>query len=131
MTRFWITLDQSIDLVIHVLENMSGGEIYVPKLAKMSITELARAMGPDCLVEEVGIRPGEKIHKALLNEDESARALGTGKYYEVPPQFKTWNNGNKTDEKRRLARGFVYTSENAEDNLNAEQLTEIVSSLTK
>ena len=110
---------------------MSGGEIYVPKLPKMSITELARAMGPDCLVEEVGIRPGEKIHEALLNEDESARALGTGKYYEVPPQFKTWNNGNKTDEKRRLARGFVYTSENAENNLNTEQLTEMVSSLTK
>ena len=117
--------------MIHALENMSGGEIYVPKLPKMSITELVRAMGPDCLVEEVGIRPGEKIHEVLLNEDESARALGTGKYYEVPPQFKTWNNGNKTDEKRRLARGFVYTSENAEDNLNAEQLTKMVSSLTK
>ncbi len=75
MTRFWITLDQAVYFVLESLERMKGGEIFVPRIPSMKITDLALAIGPKCKLEEVGIRPGEKIHEMLISEDEARNAV--------------------------------------------------------
>ena len=69
MTRFWLTLDQSVQLVLDSLLYMGGGEIYVPRIPSMTIVDMARAVDPDCRVEQIGIRPGEKMHECLVSED--------------------------------------------------------------
>ena len=76
MSRFWITLDQSVYFVLESLARMKGGEIFVPRIPSMKITDLAKAIGPDCKHEEVGIRPGEKIHEMLISEDDARNAVG-------------------------------------------------------
>jgi len=73
MTRFWITLSQSVELVLGAFSNMKGGEIFIPKIPSMRITDLAKVIGPQCKIEEIGIRPGEKIHEILISEEELAR----------------------------------------------------------
>lgn len=75
MTRFWITLDQAVHFVIHSLNKMKGGEIFVPRIPSMKITDLATAICPECKHEVVGIRPGEKIHETLISEDEARNSI--------------------------------------------------------
>lgn len=111
MTRFWITLDQGVRLVIHALETMSGGEVYVPKIPSMKITDLARVIGPECKIEAVGIRPGEKLHEALITEDEARHALEFDDKFIVEPEFPWWDFENWKGGKR-LSDGFRYTSDN-------------------
>jgi UDP-N-acetylglucosamine 4,6-dehydratase len=78
MTRFWITLDRGAQVVLEALAVMRGGETFVPKIPSMGMLDLVRALAPDCRVELVGIRPGEKIHEVLMTEDEAARARDAG-----------------------------------------------------
>jgi UDP-N-acetylglucosamine 4,6-dehydratase len=75
MTRFWITLDEAVELVIKAFYYMEGGEIFVPRIPSMRITDLARAIAPECKVKIVGIRPGEKLHEALTGEDEGRNTI--------------------------------------------------------
>lgn len=85
MTRFWITLEQSVDLVIKALAESEGGEIFVPKIPSMLITDLAKAICPECKQDIVGIRPGEKIHEVLINEDEARNAVEFPDGYIIQP----------------------------------------------
>lgn len=87
MTRFWITLDEGVNLVINALFLMVGGEIFVPKLPAMKVTDLMATVATNCKIKEIGIRPGEKIHEALLTEDEVRRTKDIGKYYVVEPHL--------------------------------------------
>lgn len=87
MTRFWITLDQAVALVLQSVETMQGGEIYVPKIPSMGIADLARAIGPDCALEEVGIRPGEKLHEIMISEDDARHTLEFDDHYRILPEF--------------------------------------------
>jgi UDP-N-acetylglucosamine 4,6-dehydratase len=91
MTRFWITLEQGVRFVMNAAERMHGGEVFVPKLPSMRMTDLAEAMAPDCKVRTVGIRPGEKLHEALISEDEARQALELEDMYIVQPMFPWWN----------------------------------------
>ena len=75
MTRFWITLDQGVHFVLKVLELAKGGELFIPKIPSMKITDLAKAIAPECKQEAVGIRPGEKVHESLIGEDEGRNAM--------------------------------------------------------
>jgi UDP-N-acetylglucosamine 4,6-dehydratase len=79
MTRFWLTLEQGARFVAHCIETMKGGEIFVPKIPSMRITDLAKVIAPDCNVEIIGIRPGEKLHEVLLTEDEARHSKGYGR----------------------------------------------------
>src|SRR3981189_1104123 len=79
MTRFWLTLDQGVKFVIRCLEQMHGGEIFVPKLPSMRLLDLAETIAPGCQVEYIGIRPGEKVHEVLVSDDESRTTLETAK----------------------------------------------------
>ena len=86
MTRFWIALEQGVDLVLAALTSAMGGEIFVPKIPSMSMSGLLSAMPDDCESEIIGRRPGEKIHEVLINDSEGSRALDCGGYYVILPE---------------------------------------------
>lgn len=123
MTRFWITLDQGVHFVLKVLELAKGGEIFVPKIPSMKITDLARAIGPDCIQEIVGVRPGEKIHETLIGEEEGPSTVEYNECYvirrNIPPgeQVSSTDNGG-----RPCPEGFSYTSNNNPHFLAVQEL---------
>ncbi|MCX5796571.1 MAG: UDP-N-acetylglucosamine 4,6-dehydratase (inverting) [Elusimicrobia bacterium] len=110
MTRFWITLDQGIHLVLRALARMHGGEVFVPKIPSMRIMDLAKAIAPECRTRVVGVRPGEKIHEILITEDEAARSLDLGDIFVVKPNFHWWGPDNWR-EGTAVPAGFRYTSD--------------------
>lgn len=90
MTRFWLTLDQGVDFVLSSLDWMEGGEIFVPKIASMRLTDLAKAIGPECKLDYFGLRPGEKLHEALVPRDESPWCIEFPDRYIIQPNQKWW-----------------------------------------
>ena len=88
MTRFWITLDQGVEFVLSCLEHMRGGEIFVPKIPSMKLTDLAEAIAPGCEKKIVGIRAGEKLHEVMVPEDDARRTLEFDRYYAILPELK-------------------------------------------
>ncbi|MBI3553514.1 MAG: UDP-N-acetylglucosamine 4,6-dehydratase (inverting) [Elusimicrobia bacterium] len=125
MTRFWITLDQGVALVLKALAVMHGGEIFVPKIASMKVLDLAKAIGPDCKIKIVGIRPGEKIHEVLLTEDESPRSKDIGDFYIIEPAFPWWGDGH-WEEGKPLAEGFRYSSDSNDRWLSPKELKDMI-----
>ena len=125
MTRFWITLDESVKLVEYALEHMHGGEIFIPKIPSMKVTDLAKAIGPKCKVEIIGKRPGEKLHEALLTHEEIHRTVDAGPYYVVRPQLKWWTGGN-WDKSKSLPENFEYSSDKNEQWLDAGGMQEML-----
>ena len=91
MTRFNISLQGGVDMVLHAIENAWGGEIFVPKIPSYKITDIAQAIGPDCEHKVVGIRPGEKIHEEMITMSDSFTTYDLGKYYAVLPQTLLWD----------------------------------------
>ena len=88
MTRFWITLEQGVDFVLDCLERMHGGEIFVPKIPRMNIMDLAQAIAPECQIEIVGIRPGEKLHEVMVPEDDArTHASSSEDRFVISPTF--------------------------------------------
>ena len=110
MTRFWITLHQGVEFVIRCAERMHGGEIFVPKIPSMRITDLVDAIAPGCEVEIKGIRPGEKLHESLLSDHEAAYTVELENMYVVQPMFAWWANENWR-EGQPLQDGFRYASD--------------------
>lgn len=130
MTRFWITLEQGVQFVLDSLERMYGGEVFVPKIPSMNIMDLARAIGPECKYEYVGIRPGEKLHEVLISEDDARRTLDLGGYFVVQPWMKLW----KLEESNyctgiACADGFRYASDTNEQWLFVQELQEMIGRL--
>ena len=125
MTRFWITLEQGVQFVLDNLERMQGGEIFVPKIPSMNIMDLAKAIAPECDVEIVGIRPGEKLHEAMIMEDDARHTLEFDSYYVIQPELTWWAQGQLNGGKS-LPEGFAYTSDNNTDWLTVGQLQELV-----
>jgi UDP-N-acetylglucosamine 4,6-dehydratase/5-epimerase len=111
MTRFWITLPQSVDLVLYALEHMSGGEIIVPKIPSMRVIELAEAMAPGVPREIVGIRPGEKLHEVLLTPDENRHAVVDDDVYVVLPEHPWWTDNPRWVDGKPIEEAFVYSSD--------------------
>lgn len=116
MTRFWLTLDEGVAFVKGCIEQMHGGELFIPKLRAMSIMDLVKAVAPDCSVERVGIRPGEKLHEALISEEEASRAVDVEGMYVIKPALALWRD--HWAHGKRLPAGFTYDS-----GLHAEQLS--------
>ncbi len=127
MTRFWITLEQSVQLVWLALEKMEGGETFVPKIPSMRITDLAKVLAPDCQVKEIGIRPGEKIHEVLITEDEAQRALDLGDCFAIWPAF-AWREGFKRDGGKPVPADFRYSSDANHQWLREKEMKEMVKS---
>lgn len=126
MTRFWVTLEQGVQFVIQCIDKMEGGEIFVPKISSMKITDLADAMAPDVKRKIVGIRPGEKLHEELITAQEAIHTKDMGTYYIIEPEFSFWNKENHKDGKQ-LPPDFSYTSDNNDVWITKEQLQEMIS----
>ncbi|WP_313892577.1 UDP-N-acetylglucosamine 4,6-dehydratase (inverting) [Psychrobacillus sp.] len=127
MTRFWITLDQGVQFVIDNLERMHGGELFVPKIPSMNIIDLAKAIGPECEINIVGIRPGEKLHETMITEDDARHTVEFDDYYVIAPEFTWWSKeiqGGKS-----LPEGFEYNSSINDKWLTVEELQEIIKEL--
>jgi UDP-N-acetylglucosamine 4,6-dehydratase len=124
MTRFWITLDQGVDFVLRSLERMRGGEIFVPKLPSMNIMELAKALAPEARHEITGIRPGEKLHEAMITEDDARTTVEHADYYAILPSGPEWGQEDyvKKTGGKWCAEGFRYSSETNTDWLALEDL---------
>ncbi|MGN7478779.1 UDP-N-acetylglucosamine 4,6-dehydratase (inverting) [Solibacillus silvestris] len=125
MTRFWITLEHGVQFVLDNLERMQGGEIFVPKIPSMNIMDLAKAIAPECETNIVGIRPGEKLHEAMIMEDDARHTLEFDTYYAILPELSWWDKGNDGQGKP-LPEGFAYTSDNNTEWLTIEQLKPLV-----
>lgn len=112
MTRFWITLDQGVNLVLSCLEDMRGGEIFVPKIPSTTVVDLARAMAPDARFRIVGIRPGEKLHEMMISADDARVTVDLGDRYAIEPDFVEYGRGSFADDfGARVKEGFAYTSD--------------------
>jgi len=120
MTRFWITLEQSFNLVNFALENMIGGEIFIPKIPSMKLIDLVSTISPNANQEITGIRPGEKMHEVLLSEEESRRAFELKDYFVIIPEMNFTNRSFKKYENlgSKLPDKFSFTS-----NTNSKWLT--------
>jgi len=121
MTRFWITLSQSVAMVIKAFELMGGGEIFVPKIPSMKILDLAKAVAPDAKIKFVGIRPGEKLHEELINHNDARRTIDMGDCYVIQPETDWWENRNK-HQGQPVDEDFRYGSENNSRWLTLDQL---------
>ena len=126
MTRFWLTLEQGVRFVIRCIEQMHGGEVFVPKISSMKILDLAKAIAPDAELEVVGIRPGEKLHEVLIHEDEARSTVEMEDMFIVQPTGTLWFGHDWEAKGRRLPDGFRYGSDNNPQWLSVEQIRQII-----
>jgi UDP-N-acetylglucosamine 4,6-dehydratase len=130
MTRFWITLDQAVHCVIRTLELSKGGEIFVPRIPSMRIVDLAKAIAPDCRLEIVGIRPGEKINESLIGEDDARNTIEYNECYIIQTNTEArrdliTNNGRG----KQCADGFTYTSDNNSHWITVDELRQLIETI--
>jgi UDP-N-acetylglucosamine 4,6-dehydratase len=121
MTRFWITLDQGVRFVARCIEQMHGGEVFVPKLPSMRMMDLAAAVAPEALVRLIGIRPGEKLHETLLSDDEARHTPEFPDMYRVQPPFPS-RDPARYQRTTPLPDGFSYTSDGNTDWLTDDEI---------
>jgi UDP-N-acetylglucosamine 4,6-dehydratase len=128
MTRFNISLEDGVDLVLHALEAAWGGELYVPKIPSYKITDVAQAIAPGCKQEIVGIRPGEKIHEEMITSSDSFNTYDLGKYYVILPQTHHWDIKEFIEyfNAKKVSVGFTYNSGTNEEWLSVQQIRELV-----
>ena len=122
MTRFWITLDQAVRFVFASLDEMRGGEIFIPKLPSMKVTDIVAAVAPRLQVTTTGIRPGEKLHEEMISTEESRRAVDRGDHYAILPEI-AWQDQERLDG-HSLPEGFRYASDSNDEWLDAATLRE-------
>lgn len=125
MTRFWINLEQGVELVIKALSDAKGGETFISKIPSFRITDLALAMLPDCKMPEVGIREGEKLHEIMITKEDSATTYEYEKHYIIYPHFEWWNK-DVLEGGKRVEQGFEYNSGTNIEWLSVEQLKDIL-----
>jgi UDP-N-acetylglucosamine 4,6-dehydratase len=126
MTRFWISLDQATDLVLHAFDHAAGGEVFVPKIPSMRVVDLAEAMGPGLPRDVIGIRPGEKLHELLLTSDESRHAVEHGDVFVVLPEHPWWDDDLAHGHGKPVADGFAYASDTNDEWLGVEELAALL-----
>jgi FlaA1/EpsC-like NDP-sugar epimerase len=127
MTRFWVTLGDAVRFVIASLERMQGGEIYVPRIPSMRVSDIAQALAPGASQRLIGIRPGEKIHEVLITEDESRHAVSFDDYFAIYPSFKYWDAAYARG--AELPPGFRYSSDQHDIWLSPEEICEMAEPL--
>lgn len=124
MTRFWITLEQGVEFVLSSLENMEGGEIFVPKIPSMKIADLARVIAPECRLEVVGIRPGEKLHEVMVPLGDGHNTVEYPDYFVIVHPFHDWTRDSYQTKRGgvRCAEDFQYSSDSNSLWLTPEEL---------
>jgi len=126
MTRFWLRLDQAIELVIYAMENMQGGELYVKKIPSIKILDLAKAIAPDLPTKIVGIRPGEKIHEKMISSDDARNTLELDNHYIIQPDFHWWKARNNHLNGKPVPNDFDYHSGNNDKWLTVEEIRKLI-----
>jgi len=128
MTRFNISLQGGVDMVMHALEHAWGGELFVPKIPSYRIMDVAEAIGPDCEKPNVGIRPGEKVHEEMITSSDSYYTYDLGKYYAILPATHKWklNDFIDTFKAKKVENGFKYTSGENTDWETVESLRDLI-----
>ena len=128
MTRFNITLTEAVKLVFFALQNMWGGEIFVPKIPSYRITDLAEAIAPGCRRVLVGIRPGEKLHEEMITETDGMNSIEFADYFVILPTASLWdvNDFTRTFRGKGCTEGFIYSSGKNTEWLTVEQLRELI-----
>ncbi|MBU2884044.1 UDP-N-acetylglucosamine 4,6-dehydratase (inverting) [Psychrosphaera sp. B3R10] len=135
MTRFWITLQQGVDFVLKNFARMSGGEIFIPKIPSIKLTELAKAIAPDIPIKEIGIRPGEKLHEVMCPQDDSYHTFEFEDHFVIGPTIRFYSRSNDFSTNqlgetgKPVEHGFEYNSLTNEDFLNVEQIAQLNESL--
>jgi len=122
MTRFWITLNQGVDFVLSSLSLMQGGEIFVPKIPSMKMTDLAAAMAPGAGIKVIGIRPGEKLHEMMISADDARTTVDLGDRYAIEPAFVEYTRKAHVTTHPLVADGFSYASDTNDEWLSGEGL---------
>jgi UDP-N-acetylglucosamine 4,6-dehydratase/5-epimerase len=131
MTRFWLTLEQGVHFVIRCIEQMCGGEVFVPKIPSTRIVDLAKAIAPEAELEVVGIRPGEKLHEVLISDDEARATVELEDMYVVQPTGTLWFGREWEEVGWRLPDGFRYGSDTNPQWLSVEQIRQMVAAFEK
>jgi UDP-N-acetylglucosamine 4,6-dehydratase len=126
MTRFWITQEQTINFAISCISIMVGGEVFVPKIPSMRILDLAQALAPGIDRSIVGVRPGEKLHEAMITKDDARNTVEMSDRYMILPSFKFWDHNTETpNNSKPVAQDFEYTSDTNDEWLSAETLLKL------
>lgn len=125
MTRFWLSLEQGVHFVISCIEQMEGGEVFIPKIPSTKVVDLARAIAPEAEIDFIGIRPGEKLHEDLLSVDEARNAVERETMYVIKPPETLWNRSQHY-EGTPLPEGFSYTSDKNTEWLDVEGIRKYI-----
>lgn len=132
MTRFWITLEQGVELVFKALEESQGGETYISKIPSFKITDLAEAMLPGAKLKEIGIREGEKLHEVMVTKDDYLHTYEFDNHYIIFPHFDWWRNDPESmKDGIRVEDGFEYNSGTNREWLNVYDLRNYIENLNK
>lgn len=127
MTRFWITLTQSVDFVTSTMEMMKGGEIFIPKIPSMRIVDLAECMAPRLPLDEIGIRPGEKLHEVMITEDDSRTTVELPDRFIIEPAFNQWSNDREKPENAvSVVEGYRYASDSNTAWLTVDEMSRLL-----
>lgn len=123
MTRFMITLEQGVELVWHAFSDMVGGEIYVKKIPSMSVVDLAKSLAPECTLDFVGIRPGEKLHEQMIGEEDAHYTFEYPEHYKILPVINEWSaSPERIKDGSKVPEGFTYRSDNNSEWMAPEEL---------
>ena len=122
MTRFWISLEQGVELVIKALNESKGGETFISKIPSFKITDLAQAMLPGCEMPEVGIREGEKLHEVMVTREDAPNTYEYEHHYVIYPQYNWWNKNEVLPGGKQVEKEFEYSSGNNREWLSVEEL---------
>ena len=122
MTRFWISLEEGVQLVIKALCEARGGETFISKIPSFKVTDLAQAILPGCSMPEVGIREGEKLHEVMVTKEDAMHTYEYDKNYVIYPYMNWWHEDMIIPGGKKLEYGFEYNSGNNTEWLNVEQL---------
>src|ERR1700690_1543680 len=131
MTRFWLSLEQGVRFVIACLEQMEGGEVFVPKIPSMKVIDLAKAIAPKAEVGIIGIRPGEKLHEVLISEDEARNTVELDKMFVVQPAEAFWFGYSWQKRGKLLSDGYRYSSDNNQEWLDVNGIKKFVEPFEK
>ena len=124
MTRFWITLDEAVNLVIKAINDAKGVELFINKFPSFRVTDLAKAMLPDCEFEDVGIRPGEKLHEVMVTREDSRSTYEYDDYYIIYPSLNWWDEVDIKEGGKKVEDRFYYSSDNNPEWLTVEEIRE-------
>ena len=129
MTRFMITLEQGVDLILHAFEDMEGGEIYVKKIPSMNIIDIARAVNPEAEHKVIGVRPGEKLHEEMISFEDSYYTYEYDEHFKILPVINNWGSSTlRIKDGKKVAEGFRYSSETNTEWMSTQELSRWINS---